>query len=198
MHMRSKKINNKPAWQVIAGLIGVILVLGGIYTIVLFRAPYKPALPPEKQQSYLGQTNISSGEQLIIPKISLNLPISNEGMNALKTGAWHRFAERGDPETGGNMILAAHRYVFSYAPTRVAKESFFYNLPQLKPADKVYVDWHGQRHSYKITQILQVKPDQTSIEESSDTPKLTIYTCNLAGSADGRVVVIAEPELSPL
>ncbi len=59
--------------------------------------------------------------------------------------------------------------------------------------DDITVYWDKKDYRYKITEVKTVKPNETSIEAPSKEPKLTIYTCTLGGSADGRVVVIAKP-----
>lgn len=193
MRLRSRTGKKKSYIKLAATSFGIVLIICGLYTAILLRAPDKKPLSTIEQQAFLEKNPAPSKEQLIIPKIALKAPISDDGATALRSGAWHRFPERGNPEIGGNMILAAHRYRFAYTPQRVRAQSFFYNLPQLKVGDDIYVDWHAKRYQYKVTQLLDVKPDQINIEDASATPKLTIYTCTLAGSADGRVVVVAEP-----
>lgn len=194
MSARSIKIVNRRTLRLFAAIVGFSLILAGLYILFLLKAPDKHPLSPSRQRNFIVKTPVSSGEQLIIPKISLKVKISSYGISSLRTGIWHRYPERGNPEIGGNMVLAAHRYVLAYTPGRVIDRSFFYNLPKLQKNDDVYVDWHSKRYGYKVTQIISVKPNQTEIEEESSFPKLTIYTCNLAGSTDGRVGVIAEPK----
>ena len=46
---------------------------------------------------------------------------------------------------------------------------------------------------YKVDSVFSIDPSQTNIEDKSDTPIMTIYTCTEGGSADGRVVIVAKP-----
>lgn len=130
-------------------------------------------------------------KQIIIPKIGVNVEIKEGNQSVLKTGAWHRFPERGDPENGGNFIVSGHRFVMGYTPKRTKQQSFFYNIDKLIVGDTILIDWHAKRYDYKITKIYTVKPNQVEIEAPSDDPKLTLYTCTLNGSNDGRVVLEA-------
>ncbi|HSW92457.1 MAG TPA: hypothetical protein VLH14_01095, partial [Patescibacteria group bacterium] len=48
-------------------------------------------------------------------------------------------------------------------------------------------------YGYNISKIFNVTPNQVEIEAPSETPELTIYSCDITGSATGRVVIVAEP-----
>ncbi len=71
-----------------------------------------------------------------------------------------------------------------------------YDLDKMKLGDKIIVDWHKKRYAYKVTKIYSVKPNAVEIEERSDYRKMTLYTCTLAGSTDGRIVIEAKPTAS--
>lgn len=139
----------------------------------------------------------SENDQLVIPSLGIQEGIFTGGVEALEKGAWHRFPERGKPGSG-NFILAAHRFVMGRWPDETVRKSPFYSLGKIKVGDSILTDWHGRRFGYKVTKIYKVKPNDSEVEAPSIKHKLTLYTCTLNGSADGRLVIEAElvPNLS--
>jgi sortase A len=129
--------------------------------------------------------------RLYIPKLKLNLTYKAGNASVLRDNAWHRFPERGDPEKGGNFILAGHRFDIGLTPGETKRRSPFYHIDALAPGNKIYADFNGKRYLYEVTERFKVKPTQTEIEAPSNEPKMTLYTCTLQGSADGREVIIA-------
>lgn len=139
-----------------------------------------------------GQTATIGGDRLYIPRLGLSLPYATGGPEVLASGAWHRYPERGDPAHGGNFILAGHRFRLAATPNATIDSSPFYHIDRLGIGDKIYVDFDGQRYEYSVTKHYTVAPTEVQIEASSSTPKMTLYTCSLAGSSDGREVIIAK------
>jgi sortase A len=184
---------NKPtiAMVIIAGLL-----LGfGIYILILLLTP---KIQKKTEQTILkSQTQQpidSNKNELIIPSAGIEAEISEGNITVLDKGlVWHRLPKEGNPTIGGNMILTGHSFVWGYTPKQVKEKSIFYNLSDAKKGDLLQVRWDGKIYKYKVLEIKQVKPNATEIEKPSKEPKLTIYTCTLGGSADGRVVVIAIP-----
>ena len=72
------------------------------------------------------------------------------------------------------------------------EKSPFYNLGKLVLNDQILIDYNGKRYTYYVDKIFDVKPTQTEIEAPSKDAKLTLYTCSLGGSSDGRLVLIAK------
>ena len=174
------------------GLVIIVIICG--YILFLQFSPQTKVLSSHEQDLYVARV-IKKPElnTLIIPKISVASPIYSGDYKVLEKGTWHRFPERGNPKDGGNFILAAHRYVFAWIPQRVNEQSILYNIDKLNVGDSIYVDWQGQRYQYQVSEKHQVSPNETSIEDRSKTPKLTLYSCTLNGERDGRVVIIAKP-----
>ena len=133
-----------------------------------------------------------SDNRIIIPKIGVDIPYG-ETKAALDAGAQWRYPERGSPEKGGNFIIAAHRFELAVTPQATLAKSPFYHVDKLIVGDQIVIDYDGSRYGYEITRIYDVKPTQVEIEAPSESAKLTLYTCSLGGSADGRVVVEAAP-----
>ena len=136
---------------------------------------------PQDKQNYI-----------IIPKINLKVAVvtgTNEA--ALLKGAWHRYPWRGDPVRGGNFILAAHRFLMGWTPQQTRAKSPFYNIDKLAVGDQIFIIFKGKSYEYKITKSYSVKPTDVSIEDPGGPARLTLYSCTLKGSADGRSVIQA-------
>lgn len=134
------------------------------------------------------------GDRLYIPQINVDVAITaGADSSALEKGAWHRKPENGNPETGGNFVLSAHRFVMDVTPQGTVEKSPFYNIDRLMVGDRLVVDYGGKRYEYEIKRKYAVKPDATEIEAKSDEAKMTLYSCTLQGSADGRDVIEAVP-----
>lgn len=176
----------------ITSLAGLMIV-GGLYLLTLVTAPaiiplvVKPIQPDTLAKPVVGENRI------VIPKIGVNIPYDDKE-SALDTGAWWRHADRGNPSDGGNFIISAHRFTLWSTVHETIEKSPFYNIDKLDVDDQIVVDYQGKRYLYTINRVFDVKPTQVEIEAPSDTPKLTLYTCTLGGSADGRVVLTASPE----
>lgn len=178
-------------------IVAIIFLVGGIYVayLSLLAPQHQINNDPTSQARYVKQNapKISNQDSLIIPKISVNAPINPGGKATLDNGAiWHRQPQNGDPVDGGNFVLAGHRYQFAITPDRTIQNSVLYDLDKLRLGDKILVDWQKKRYTYKVTRIYSVKPNAVEIEERSLKPKMTLYTCTLAGSTDGRIVIEAK------
>jgi sortase A len=178
--------------------IAIVMVLAGLY--MLFTAMY-----PLVHFGLINQANSSTtrlikqtaGEitdnRLYIPKIDINLPYSTGDARTMENGAWWRVPENGNPEDGGNFVLSAHRFIMGMTPEQTLRKSPFYNIDKLAVGDQIIIDYSGRRYTYKISQIFSVKPEAIEIENRTDEPQLTLYSCTLGGASDGREVIIAKP-----
>lgn len=194
MHLLSaaKKIykNNQKKLFLSLGIISFAL---GIYLVVLLRSPAvfdeAQAFSPQQLQSIKVDQ-----DRVIIPKIGVNITYLSGNDDVLEKGAWWRYPERGNPVKGGNFILSAHRFSLGLTPGQTRTKSPFYHIEKLQVGDEIVVDYEGKRYVYGITEKFNVTPDQVGIESASEEAKLTLYSCTLKGSADGRVVLIAKPK----
>ncbi|MFZ1801538.1 MAG: class E sortase [Candidatus Saccharimonas aalborgensis] len=176
-------------------LLGTALLLlsGGLYLLLLVASPSLAPLitmkPIEVRSLPAPQ---ATDNRVIIPKIGVNIPY-DKGAASLNEGAEWRYPERGNPEKGGNFIIAAHRFSIQPTPQGTIEKSPFYHIDKLAVGDKIVIDYIGTRYGYEIEKIFTVKPTQVEIEAPSTDAKLTLYTCELDGSDAGRVVVVAKP-----
>ena len=150
-----------------------------------------PIVPSRSTVSKI--TEKPSEDAVAIESAGVYAPIVQGGDEALESGAWHRFPDRGNPVKGGTFILSAHSFVFNWNPMQTRQDSYFYNLNKTKVADAVVIQWQGKTYRYKVSKVYDVKPDAVEIEAPSKTARLVLYTCTTGGSADGRVVVEALP-----
>ena len=181
-----------PLIQVVIVLVAVCLLLGGLYLLSLV---FAPALAPFAIKPIDAKTLPApkvGDNRIIIPKIGVDIAYGTDGEKSLDNGAWWRFPDRGNPVDGGNFIIAAHRFTLHNTIGETIEKSPFYNLGKLVNDDQVLIDYNGKRYLYQIDKIFSVKPTQVEIEAPSQTPKLTLYTCSLGGSSDGRLVLNAK------
>lgn len=181
-------VANKNGWQrILLAIVAICLFIAGAYMLITVVAPSIVVRPTKIAAIKLDKKK----DQVIIPQLGIQEGIYEGGAEVLENGTWHRYPERGKPGVG-NFILSGHRFVMGNTPGETLRKSPFYNLGKMKVGDPLYVDWRGRRFAYKVTKTYQVKPNEVSIEAPSKKHKLTLYTCTLSGSADGRLVIEAE------
>lgn len=188
--------------QLVIILAAAALMGGGAYTLLLTAAPtfqHFPFTQARWNTPVVFSSGELTGDRLYIPRIKLNILYKSGDASVLNDAAWHRHPERGNPQDGGNFIIAAHRFEIGLTPSETRRKSPFYKIDSLQIGDKMYADYQGRRYAYEVSRKYEVKADQTEIENKSDDAKMTLYSCTLQGSADGREVIEAKKigEVSP-
>ena len=192
-HQRTNSTSKPSGWRRVLRIALLLAAITAIYTLYLQKSPAIEPLTKNQQKVFLSTVPVvSKTNRLIIPKIGVDSEIFSGNASVLNKGSWHRFPDRGDPDIGGNFILAAHRYVAQWTPQRTVKQSVLYNIKQIIIGDTITIDWKGKRTVYIVTEIKTVKPNDSTIELITSSPQLTLYTCTLKGVNDGREVVIAK------
>lgn len=130
----------------------------------------------------------TTANRLIIPKIGVNIPIivAQDEQYGLSRGAW-LVPQGSTPDKGGNTVLTGHR--FKYLPP---SNLTFYLFNKLEKDDVFSVIWEKKSYFYKIKEIKIVDPSDPSPYNKSDSPVLTMYTCDPIYSTSHRLVVISE------
>lgn len=191
--VKSSPFRSRRPRQLLTTMLAALLLVAGCYILLLLVSPQLQK--PEVSKTWNVPVPQSKTEltenRLYIPKLKLNLTYKAGDAKVLRDNIWHRFPERGNPEKGGNFILAGHRFEIGLTPGETKRRSPFYHIDALVQGDKIYADFNGKRYTYEVTDRFKVKPDQTEIEAPSDDPKMTLYTCTFRGSADGREVISA-------
>lgn len=185
---------SRALWIAIPGLIAC----AGVYTLATALSPALVSLPLTDNQQAVEQKLAAAPKptenRLYIPQINVDVAIvEGADESVLELGSWHRQPQNGNPERGGNFVLSAHRFSMGWTPEQTRAKSPFYNIDRLALGDQFFVDYNGNRYAYKITRKYEVPPTAVEIENASEKPKLTLYSCTLQGANDGRDVIEAEP-----
>ena len=185
------------ATRIVTILVAAIMILAGLYILAVALTPaiIAPTINPtsNKTVKQLQSKAAITENRLYIPKIDVNLPYATGSETVMEKGAWWRQPDNGNPADGGNFVLSAHRFIMGLTPQQTLRKSPFYNIDKLEIGDKIYIDYSGKRYKYTISKIFAVAPDAVEIEQRTDQPQLTLYSCTLGGSSDGREVIIATP-----
>ena len=185
------------ATRIVTILVAAIMILAGLYTLAVALTPaiIAPTINPtsNKTVKQLQSKAAITENRLYIPKIDVNLPYATGSETVMEKGAWWRQPDNGNPADGGNFVLSAHRFIMGLTPQQTLRKSPFYNINKLEIGDKIYIDYSGKRYKYTISKIFAVAPDAVEIEQRTDQPQLTLYSCTLGGASDGREVIIATP-----
>lgn len=186
--------------SVVTALLGVFLAVSPVLPNVIFlfkkrttqSAPYGGALqevlndaknPDEPPPAPVG---IPDTNQLVIPSIFLNETIlEGNTIGTADNGPWRRPLS-GNPEAGGNTVIVGHRWTY-----RAARDIFFH-LDKVAVGDPIALYWNKKEYIYKVTAISVVQPHEIWVEEQTDTPTVTLYTCTPVWSSRQRLVVRAE------
>jgi LPXTG-site transpeptidase (sortase) family protein len=174
------------------GLTVVIIILA-LYIIL---TPFWPNLTwwvryqapvISKAPTVAAVTKIPAENTLVIPSMAFSEPV-HEGTNkwTLHFGVWH-LPFSSSPDKGGNTVFAGHRFTYH-------DPAIFYHLDKVQQGDPITLYWNRKEYDYTVTKILTVKPTETSIEQPTDKPQLTLYTCTPLWTSKYRLVVIATPK----
>lgn len=195
---------------VIAAVMVMLIFLFLQYNRVLFSNVSAYITPGSMDPSTLivdpnASTTVSEDPRLIIPKISVDVPIiwdanaaSQDSLNAAmdKGVAWFNIqGASAKPGEKGNFVLSGHSsndwldkgdYKFIFAP-----------LERMKEGDTIYVNYNSTRYTYTITGTKVVTPtDVASLRIGVDKPRITLVTCTPLGTALNRLLVFAD-QVSP-
>lgn len=130
--------------------------------------------PPDSKKNFLYIEKIGV-------KVQVNEIINGDEESAFLGGSAHRAPKSGNPESGSNFVIAAHRFSLGVTPENTIKRSPLYHIEKLEIGDEFYVDWSGKRYTYDISEIKTVKPTAVEIEYPTKDNRLTLYTCSLGG-----------------
>lgn len=194
LHLESATKRRK---NYILPIIAATMIASGIYLLALISTPLimSQTINPKNNSTsqLISKTKDKITEnRLYIPKIDINLPYASGGAETMEQGAWWRKPENGNPKDGGNFVLSAHRFIMGLTPQQTLRKSPFYNIDKLMVGDEMVIDYNGARYIYVISEKRSVKPEAIEIEQRTDQPQLTLYSCTLGGANDGRDVLIAK------
>lgn len=182
--------------HIIALVLAIILLLGGgLYLSALYFAPaFAPALFTKPIEIGNLAPPSSNDNRIILLRIGVNIPYA-QGSDALEKGAEWRSPSSGNPEDGGNFVIAARRFSLQSTPTATVDKSPFYNINKMQNGDKIIVDYKGKRYAYSIFKSFSIKPSEIAIEARTNDPTLTLYSVD---DSDNERLVIQAKRLGEL
>lgn len=182
---RLRKFNN--------ALSGLIIAL----SLYILATPWLPEVgfwwrnktgsQPELVQAEKANTDVKYPQDntLVVPSLNMQELIHEGDTEAvLMKGVWRR-PRTGTPDKPGNMVIAGHRFTYS-------NPAVFYHLDKIKIGDKIIVYWQSEKYVYQVIRIYEVSPSAVEVEQATDEPKLTLYTCTPLWTSKNRLVVEAE------
>ena len=121
---------------------------------------------------------------LRIPAIDLQEKVRvGVDLSVLDQGVGH-WAGTSKPGADGNVVLAGHRTTWTQP---------FHDLDDLDPGDMIYMtDGDGIDVMYRVRDTKIVEPRALWVTWDEETPTLTMFACHPKGSAEYRIVVVAE------
>jgi sortase A len=115
-----------------------------------------------------------------IPRIGLVANVHDgESLAVLARGPGHHPGSA-LPGQVGNVVVPGHRTVSPHP---------FLNIDQIQQGDQIVLADGDGRFVYEVTSTTIVSPDDTSIEDPTTIPTLTLYACHPKGSDAQRYVV---------
>lgn len=191
--MKLTKINNLLLCLII--LINLYIIVAPLVPSVIFwwqsnHTNRKQALTTQIQHA---KPSKSQPNHIVIPSMLLNQPILEGPVSKqyaiLDKGIW-RWPDSSTPDKGGNTTLLGHR--FTYTDPR----GVFYFLNKVKMGDEIGMFWNSKEYLYKVSNISEVSPTDTAIENPTKDARLTLFTCTPLWLPKNRLVVVAELEHS--
>ncbi len=125
------------------------------------------------------------GDRLFISRLQMEETVYGGGIGSLSKGVW-RLPHTSSPDKGGNTVLVGHRFTYS-------GQAVFYHLDKVQKDDSITLHWQGKAYEYKVTEIKVVPASELSVENNTEEPQLTIYTCTPLWSVKNRLVIVAKP-----
>lgn len=190
--LRLNRSSGRGVLRVLFVCIALLTGAGGSYLLLLVLSPVAaPYLSMKPIDIATLPAPTARGNRIVIPKIGVDIAYG-ETEAALDQGAQWRAPSSGNPQDGGNFVVAAHRFSIQPTPQSTVEKSPFYHVDSLSIGDKVIVDYAGKRYGYEITKRFDAKPTDIEIERRTEDPMLTLYSCELGGSDSGRIVFQAK------
>lgn len=123
---------------------------------------------------------------LVVPGIQVNEEVLEGGdISVIGDGGVWRRPKTSTPDQGGNTVFVAHRFSYSDPST-------FYHLDKVETGDVFATWWEGKEYIYKVSEVSTVAATTIEIEDNTDEPILTLYTCTPVWTAVNRLVIKAD------
>lgn len=125
------------------------------------------------------------GNRIVLPTIALDEPIviGDDPAN-IDRGAWHR-PRTSTPDQGGNTVIVGHRFSYN-------SPAIFFHLDRIRQGDTFAIWWEGKEYVYRVFDTVVVEATAIEIEDNTEEPIATLYTCTPVWTAEDRLVIRAE------
>ena len=102
-----------------------------------------------------------------------------------------RLGNTANPGTKGNVVIGGHSSNNVFNPGKY--KYVFVNLKRLDVGDIFYLNFNGIRYTYKVTIAKKIiTPQETEILSQTETPTVTLFTCDPPGTNVNRLIVQAQ------
>jgi len=157
----------------------------GGYVYVTRLQPDPKASTKEPDQPSVERKPIPQDNRLVLPTIELNEKlVEGTAAQTVHLGAWRK-PNSSTPNKGGNTVIVGHRFTYS-------DPAVFFHLDKIKKGDLFPLYWEGEEYDYIVSEVKVVNPDQVSIEDQTNKPIVTIYTCTPIWTSKQRLVIVAD------
>jgi LPXTG-site transpeptidase (sortase) family protein len=170
------RLTGQRAW--FYSLIGFLNLAVGVmfYVINITPTPVMASPAPHPQPVVIKAIAATQGipVRVAVPSLSIDLPVAVGSYNAVD-GSWTvdttqaYFADASMPinNSNGTSLIYGH-----------AQSTVFETLPQIQPdAEAIVTTDSGYAFHYRYVSVQEVEPTDTSVFNSTGTPKLVLQTC---------------------
>lgn len=134
---------------------------------------------------------------LVIPAIGMNAAIifpenpATDALNsALARGVVH-YPRSAMPGGAGSVILMAHSSALPVVRNQAYRS--FNRLGELSAGAAIAIRSDGGEYRYRVSSVENAAASAASIALDDPAPRLILFTCNVFGKPEERIVVTAEP-----
>ena len=197
--MKITRINNLLLGLII--LVNAYVIAAPLLPVVIFhfenRGGQRQQLQAEIHSKATGTKNSGQAtaapqpNHVIIPSMLLDQPVRegpvSQAYKVLNQGVW-RWPRGSTPDRGGNTVLIGHRFTYNNP------RGVFYYLNKVSLGDEIGLFWNNKDYIYRVTSIIVVSPTDSSIENATAKPELTLFTCTPLWLPKNRLIVVADLE----
>lgn len=149
---------------------------GFTYQSRLIEAPDESAPPPKP---------IPQDNRLVLPTLQLDEEVhEGNGSWVLSEGLWRR-PHTSTPDKGGNTVIVGHRFTYD-------DPSVFFHLDKINIGDKFPLYWEGIEYNYEVIDVKVVSALAVEVENQTEDPILTLYTCTPIWTSRDRLVIVSQ------
>ncbi|MFH0838015.1 MAG: sortase [Patescibacteria group bacterium] len=160
----------------------------------------------QKTYAWLDFPVVPTDNRLVIPKLGKSVPLVEMGTENIEGENWTDLEKQiqsglqqgvvhypGTAKPGqiGNVFITGHSSYYPWDPGQF--KDVFAVLGQLEVGDEYYVYYDQKKYTYKVTEKLEVQPDNVNVlQQPHDKKVSTLMTCTPVGTTLRRLIIRAE------